>query len=192
VFAAAAAVLFAFMFLAGTRDRGSEPRPPAPARLGTGIAVFDTRSGAPAAARSAPRRPQPVPSGPPGRISGTAGREREPRHAPAVAPDDARAAIAASRAFLNGYLPYSCGRADAHAIRAAGAGLGRALQAAPPRVPPPVAEDRPRPISVRAQAATGDHTVDVLAVVDDGQLRYAIALRLRRARGRWLVTRIGG
>jgi hypothetical protein len=149
------------------------------------------RPAAPAPTRFAPRR-RPAPSGSPGRSPSTAGREREPRHAPAVTPSDARSAIAASRAFLNGYLPYSYGRADAHAIRAAGAALGRALRAAPPRVPPPVAEDRPRPVCVRAQAATGDRTVDVRAVVDDGQRRYPVSLRLRQAGGRWLVTRIGG
>ena len=55
-----------------------------------------------------------------------------------------------------------------------------------------MAEDRPRPIAVRAQAATGDRTVDVRAVVDDGQRRYPVSLRLRQAGGRWLVTRIGG
>jgi hypothetical protein len=192
VFAAAAAVLLAFAFVAGTRDRGSESRHPAPGRRGAGIAVIETRSAARAPTRFAPRRRRPARSRSPGRIPSTAGSEREPSHAPAVTPSDAGAAIAASRAFLHGYLPYSYGRADAHAIRAAGAGLGRALQAAQPRVPPAVAEDRPRPIAVRAQAATGDRTVAVLAVVDDGQRRYAIALRLRRAGGRWLVTRIGG
>jgi hypothetical protein len=192
VFAAAAAVMLAFALVAGTRDGGCEPRQPAPARRGARIAVIDTRSAARAPTRSAPRRRRPAPSGPPGWIRSTAGREREPEHAPAVMPSDARAAIAASRAFLKGYLPYSYGRADVHAIRAAGAGLGRALRAAPPRVPPAVAEDRARPIAVRAQAATGDRTVDVLAVIDDGQRRYSVSLRLRRANGRWLVTRIGG
>jgi hypothetical protein len=61
--------------------------------------------------------------------------------------------------------PYSYGRADAYAIRAAAATLRRALTAAPPRVPRPVAQDHPRQISVRAQATTGDREVDVLVAL---------------------------
>ena len=69
--------------------------------------------------------------------------EAEARNAPAVAPGDARAAAAAARVFLEGYLPYSYGRAQARRIRAAATSLLRELEASPPRVPASVARARP-------------------------------------------------
>jgi hypothetical protein len=45
---------------------------------------------------------------------------------------------------------------------------------------------------VRAEAATGDSNVDVVAVVEDGQRRYRIPLAVRHARQRWIVTAVRG
>jgi hypothetical protein len=45
---------------------------------------------------------------------------------------------------------------------------------------------------VRAEAATGDLDVDVLAVVDDGQRRYSIRLLVRTAERRWIVAAVSG
>jgi len=119
-------------------------------------------------------------------------REREAKNAPAVAPGDARAATAAARAFLDGYLPYSYGRADTRRIRAAASSLLRELEASPPRVPETIAQAHPRVVSVRAQAATGGSGVEVLAVVDDGQRRYSVPLSVRDAGGRWVVSAVDG
>lgn len=118
--------------------------------------------------------------------------EREAKSPPAVAPREARAATAAARAFLAGYLPYSYGRSDTNRIRAAARRLLRELEASPPRVPATVARARPQLISVRAQAATGDLDIDVLAVVEDGQRRYRIPLAVRHAGHRWIVTAVRG
>ena len=118
--------------------------------------------------------------------------EGEAKRPPAVAPRSARAATATARAFLDGYLPYSYGRSDAGKIRAAAWRLLRELEASPPRVPAAVARVRPRLISTRAEAATGDLNVDVLAVVEDGQRRYRILLAVRHAGHRWIVTAIRG
>jgi hypothetical protein len=118
--------------------------------------------------------------------------EREAKSPPAVAPREARAATAAVRAFLAGYLPYSYGRSGAGQIRAAATRLLRELEASPPRVPATVARARPRLISVRAEAATGELGIDVLALVDDGQRRYSIPLAVRHAGRRWIVTAVGG
>ena len=137
-----------------------------------------------------------VPSSAPSRSASSAPiattREREPTKPPAVAPREARAATAAARAFLAGYLSYSYGRSDAGRIRAAASRLLSELEASPPRVPATVARARPRLITVRAEAATGDLDVDVLAVVEDGQRRYSIPLTVRHAGHRWLVTAVGG
>jgi len=65
--------------------------------------------------------------------------ERESERAAAVARDEARRAKAAARAFLDGYLPYSYGRAGARDVRVATARLVRALTKAPARVPATVA-----------------------------------------------------
>jgi hypothetical protein len=113
-------------------------------------------------------------------------------NAPAVAPREARAAAAAARAFLEGYLPYSYGRARARRIRAAATSLLRELESSPPRVPASVARTRPQLISVRAEAATGGANVDVVAVVEDGQRRYRIPLAVRHAGHRWIVTAVRG
>ena len=128
----------------------------------------------------------------PPRTPRTAGKEREAKRAPTVAPREAHGARAAARAFLNGYLRYSYGRTTAGEIRASTPRLVRALEAAPPRVPATVARAHPRLISVRAQATTGNAVIRVLALVDDGQRRYAVALAVRDVHGRWVVTEISG
>jgi hypothetical protein len=118
--------------------------------------------------------------------------EAEAGSAPAVAPGDARAVAAAARVFLEGYLPYSYGRAQAQRIRVTAIPLLRELEAAPPRVPASVARARPRLVSVRAEAATGGSDVNVVAVVDDGRRRYRIPLAVRNTGRRWVVTAISG
>jgi len=118
--------------------------------------------------------------------------ERERTTAPPVIRRDARAATAAARAFLRGYLGYSYGHATASDLRAASVALVRALMAAPPRVPTTVAKADPRLVSVRAQATTGDHEVAVAGVVEDGQRRHEIPLTLRRAGKRWIVIAVSG
>jgi hypothetical protein len=118
--------------------------------------------------------------------------ERESSDAPAIAPREGRAATAAARSFLDGYLRYSYGRARARRIQSATASLLRELEGSPPRVPAAVARSRPRLISVRAQAATSHLEILVRAVVDDGQRRYSIPLSVRDRLGRWLVTAVGG
>jgi len=118
--------------------------------------------------------------------------ERETRNAPAIAPREAHAAAAAARAFLEGYLPYSYGRADAERIRAAAIPVLRELEASPPRVPASVAPARPQLVSVRAEAATGSSDIDVVAEVEDGWRRYRIPLAVRNTASRWLVTAVSG
>jgi hypothetical protein len=118
--------------------------------------------------------------------------EVEARSAPAVAPGDARAAAAAARAFLEGYLPYSYGRADAERIRAAAIPLLRELEASPPRVPASVTDARPQLVSVHAEAASGGSDVDVVAVVEDGRRRYRVPLAVRDIGRRWVVTAVSG
>jgi hypothetical protein len=138
---------------------------------------------------SRPSSPARVTTTPPPRATRNEG---EPNTAPAVATREAQAATAAARAFLDGYLPYSYGRADARRIRAAAGSLLREFEASPPRVPATVARARPRLISVHAQAATGDLGIHVLAVVDDGQRRYSIPLSVRKDGRRWVVTAVSG
>jgi hypothetical protein len=118
--------------------------------------------------------------------------EREAKSPPAVAPREARAATAAARAFLEGYLPYSYGRAQAKRIRAAATSLLRELEASPPRVPASVDRARPQLISLRAVAATDGSNVDVVAGVEDGRRRYRIPLTVRDTGRRWVVTAVNG
>jgi hypothetical protein len=118
--------------------------------------------------------------------------EREARSAPAVAPYAAVRAERAARAFLVGYLQYSYGRARAESIRAATGRLVRALERTPPRMRAAVARADPQLVSVHAEATLGRSAINVVAVVADGQRRYRVPLELRRARGGWVVTAVGG
>jgi hypothetical protein len=193
-FASAALLLLAITGLLVLREpglapgRGAQPQRPASTAIRTGPAPFEPSDAQ--GSEGTTQRSSPAPA----TRSSTAAaqREREARRAPAVAPGDARAAAAAARAFLDGYLPYSYGHAEARRIRAAARPLLRELASSPPRVPATVARGRPRLIAVRAQAATGDLSIDVLAVVDDGQRRYSIPLSVCTAGGRWVVSAVNG
>jgi hypothetical protein len=191
-FAAAAVALLGITAVLALRepahDRGRQP-PADRATIGTGLPPASTAAEPDDSPRSMPPgTPTPVARSEPGAPRS----ERESEHAPAVAPREARAATAAARAFLDGYLPYSYGQSDAGRIRAATERLLRELEASPPRVPAAVARGRPRLISVRAQAATSDLEIALLAVVEDGQRRYRIPLAVRHAGHRWIVTAVRG
>jgi hypothetical protein len=195
VFAIAAVVLLGLT--AALTLREPDPRPARDLRPGRPPSSTSIRTGSPPAPEpSGPRHsssdaPAPTPTRttvPPGARRN----EREASGAPAIAPRADRAATAAARSFLDGYLRYSYGRARARRIRSAAATLLRELEGSPARVPEAVARSRPRLISVRAQAATSDLEVLVRAVVDDGQRRYSIPLSVRDRHGRWLVTAVGG
>jgi hypothetical protein len=193
VFAIAAVVLLGLTAALTLRD--PDPRPARDLRPGKPSSSTSIRTGSP---------PAPEPTGPrhsssdapaPRRTTvppGARRNEREASGAPAIAPRADRAATAAARSFLDGYLRYSYGRARARRIRSAAATLLRELEGSPPRVPEAVARSRPRLISVRAQAATSDLEILVRAVVDDGQRRYSIPLSVHDRHGRWLVTAVGG
>jgi len=197
VFASAAVVLLGITVLSTLREPGTPPRHDARPQQPADTSAIRTEPlpaselGQNGDSHEATPRFSPAPSTSSSSAAATQG-EREPTSPPAVAPREARAAMAAARAFLAGYLPYSYGRADARRIRAAAGSLLRELEASPPRVPVTVARARPRLISVRAQAATGGFEVNVLAVVDDGQRRYSIPLAVRDAGRRWVVTAISG
>jgi hypothetical protein len=191
-FAAAAVALLGITAVLALRepahDRGRQP-PADRATIGTGLPPASTAAEPDDSPRSMPSgTPTPVARSEPGAPRS----ERESEHAPAVAPREARAATAAARAFLDGYLPYSYGQSDAGRIRAATERLLRELEASPPRVPAAVARGSPRLISVRAQAATSDLEIALLAVVEDGQRRYRIPLAVRHAGHRWIVTAVRG
>lgn len=192
-FAIAAVVLLGLTAALTLRD--PDPRPARDLRPGRPPSSTSIRTGSPPAPEptgprhSSSNAPAPTPTTMP---PGAPRNERESSGAPAIAPRADRAATAAARSFLDGYLRYSYGRARARRIRSAAATLLRELEGSPPRVPEAVARSRPRLISVRAQAATSDLEVLVRAVVDDGQRRYSIPLSVRDRHGRWLVTAVGG
>jgi hypothetical protein len=195
VFAIAAIVLLGVTAALILRD--SDPRPARGLRPGSPPVSSSIRTGSPPVLEpTEPRQSSsgaaaPAPTDTAGPTDAQA-RERESSDAPAIAPHEDRAATAAARSFLEGYLRYSYGRARARRIRSAGASLLRDLEESPPRVPEAVARSRPRLISVRAQAATSHLEILVRAVVDDGQRRYSIPLSVRDRHGRWFVTAVGG
>jgi hypothetical protein len=196
-FASAAVVLLGITAFSTLREPGRPPRHDARPQQPGDTSVIRTEPlpaselGQDGDSHEATPRSSPTPSTSSSSAAATQD-EREATSPPAVAPREARAATAAARAFLAGYLPYSYGRSDAGRIRAAARRLLRELEASPPRVPGTVARARPRLISVRARAATSDLDVDVLAVVEDGQRRYSIPLAVRHAGRRWIVTAVSG
>jgi hypothetical protein len=195
VFAGAAIMLLGITGLLALRgSSSSENRGPRPERRSGPAAIraepsLGSESDAIGNARSSPSPASPASSIPP---VGATRAEGEARKAPAVAPREARAAASAARAFLEGYLPYSYGRADAERIRGAAIPLLRELAASPPRVPASVTRARPQLVSVRAEATTAGSDVDIVAVVEDGRRRYRIPLAVRNTGRRWVVTAVSG
>jgi len=196
-FASAAVVLLGITVFSTLREPGPPPRHDARPQQPADTSAIRTERlptselGQDGDSHEATPRSSPAPSTS-SAPAATTQREREAKSPPAVAPREARAATAAARAFLDGYLPYSYGRAHARRIRAAAISLLRELEASPPRVPASVAQARPQLISVRAEAATGSSDVDVVAVVEDGERRYSIPLAVRHAGHRWIVTAVRG
>jgi hypothetical protein len=94
----------------------------------------------------------------------------------------------ASRAFLAGYLAYTCGRTPASRITDATGAMLTALAAQPPRVSPAMRSAYPRVVELdSAPAPTGE--IGVSAVVNDGGLiDYTLGLTLSPQRGRLLVS----
>jgi hypothetical protein len=196
-FASAAVVLLGITAVSTLREAGPPARRDARPQQPAGTSAIRTvplpasELGQDGDAREATPRLSPAPSTSSSSTPPTQG-EREAKSPPAVAPRKARAATAAARAFLAGYLPYSYGRAQARRIRAAATPLLRELETSPPRVPASVARARPQLISLRAEAATGGSNVDVVAVVEDGRRRYHIPLAVRDTGHRWIVTAVRG
>jgi len=97
-------------------------------------------------------------------------------------------AAQASRAFLAGYLAYTCGRAPANRITDATGGLLAALAAHPPRVSPAMRSEHPRVVELHAAPAPAGE-VGVSAVVNGGGLiDFTLGLILARQGGRLLVS----
>jgi hypothetical protein len=97
-------------------------------------------------------------------------------------------AAQASRAFLVGYLAYTCGRAPARRITDATDGLLAALAEHPPRVSPAMRSTYPRVVELHAAPAPPGE-VGVSAVVNGGGLiDYTLGLILAPRGGRLLVT----
>jgi hypothetical protein len=102
-----------------------------------------------------------------------------------------RAAKAAARQFLAGYLPYSYGRRDAQAIRSVTPALQRTLARNAPRVPPALAaKARPRVKALGVSGVTDDRHIILMAQIDDGQSSYVALLTLERQGSRWTVSQV--
>src|SRR3954452_1919396 len=181
-FAGAAALLVSLALLLGARGSAPAGRQSAQAPSSPVIERTPTLPTPSRTVQRDPTRTAPQP----------AHREREPGLAPAVVPDAGRPAATTARAFLHGYLPYSYGRAGAVRIRGAAPPLVNALREAPPRVPAAVARARPRLVTARAEAATGDRDVLIVAAVDDGRRRYDVRVTVHHDADRWVVTEIRG
>ena len=104
---------------------------------------------------------------------------------------DARAASAAARRFLDGYLPYSYGRGKADAISDATPALRSTLARNAPRVPPALAaKARPRIVGNPQVSGIAGGRVILLARIDDGQSRYVALLTVQRRGRQWAVSQV--
>ena len=106
-----------------------------------------------------------------------------------LAPGSSPAAIAA-RHFLDGYLEWLYGHAQATAIHAGSAQLIGQLEQRPPRVPATLQRVRPRLVAVGTQRAGGGWIA--LANITAGQQTYELTVTVARSRsrGRWRVTNV--
>ena len=104
---------------------------------------------------------------------------------------DVTASKRAARRFLAGYLPYTYGRVRARAIQSATGALRRRLVARRPRVPAGERRRSPR-LTLLQSNSVGHRHAELVALVDDGECRYTIALELARTATGWRVTRAGG
>ncbi len=112
----------------------------------------------------------------------------QPKPEPSAVGKLSPSAAHASRAFLAGYLAYTCGRTRASRIADATGALLTALEAHPPRVSPAMRSEHPRVVELHA-APTPAGEVGVSAVVNDGGLiDYTLGLTLAPHAGRLLVT----
>src|SRR4051794_7137433 len=117
------------------------------------------------------------------------GAPREPSTAPSAGRSaQERAALAAARRFLAGYLPYSYGQAPATRIEAAATPLARTLRRQPVRVAAAERRFRPRLIGLEVMEVNGDLGFDLAATVEDGRRRYALAVAVRAEGARWRVV----
>src|SRR4051794_23479414 len=117
------------------------------ASVAAAVAVVGRGHGEGGAAPSAARA---YPTGP------AIGAPREPDAAPVSGRSrQERAALAAARRFLAGYLPYSYGQAPASRIVAATAPLARALRRHPPRVPASTRRLAPRLVALQVASVNG-------------------------------------
>jgi len=96
-----------------------------------------------------------------------------------------------ARRFVNSYLAFIYGRAEAEDIAGVTAAVRRELAASRPRVPPALRQRRPRVIDLRLTQQTRD-AVLATASVDDGDVAvYPIVFTLdRRRSGVWVVSRL--
>jgi hypothetical protein len=102
-----------------------------------------------------------------------------------------RAASAAARRFLSGYLPYSYGRRPARTISSATPALRSTLARQAPRVPPALAaKARPRLVGRPQVSGIAGGRVILLARIDDGQSRYVALLTVQRRGRQWAVSQV--
>ena len=145
-----------------------------------------------ASAERAPKEPvaeEPQPAPPPVEEEDDA---RTPALEAAPEPGELRRAQRVAHRFLAAYLPWSYGRGSLGAIGAsASPELRDELEAQPPRVPQGAENAAPRVRSLQAEQAT-ERSMQVLAVVDDGERTYSLALALERVSRTWRVTGLGG
>jgi hypothetical protein len=97
-------------------------------------------------------------------------------------------AAQASRAFLAGYLAYTCGAAPASRITDATGALLTALAAHPPRVSPTMRSEHPRVVELHSAPAPADEIGVSVVVNDGGLIDYTLGLTLAPQRGRLLVS----
>src|SRR3954449_3469848 len=103
------------------------------------------------------------------------GAPREPTTPPAAGRSaHERAALAAARRFLAGYLPYSYGQAPATRIRGAAPPLMSSLRRQPVRVAAAERALAPRLVGLEVAEVNGDLGFALAATIEDGRRRYAL------------------
>lgn len=104
---------------------------------------------------------------------------------------DRRAATAAVRRFLIGYLPYLYGRAPASRVESITPSVAQALRAGTARTTPAQQRRQPRATAVKLTGQTAHSALAVVQIVDGGPAAFQLTLTVELRGGRWVISDLG-
>lgn len=104
---------------------------------------------------------------------------------------DRRAATAAVRRFLVGYLPYLYGRAPASRVEPITPSVAQALRAGTARTTPAQRRRHPRATAVKVTGQTARSALAGVQIADGGPAAFQLTLTVELRGRRWVISDLG-